>query len=451
MLAHPSVTTFGRPFQMTGREMAMRARSIFGRDVDSGDPIDIAKASSSALDRFLEVLEANPHARTIIPIMDLVPQDIIKAGILYDLTLESTEQKIQKAKADILTEIDNITGSEDDITKAVTTSSNLMHNYADQQVTILFKKILPVQTMIQTTANFGKYAEWDAIPPNGAGSAHFDDEDPEIVESDMDDITKMTPVKIMYSKGRLTKMVQIAGQTQKPARDLMAIRTMASNEMIKNLRERSVLGVTRDVKATTNSFAPATAKQYAGLFELITGYTAATGAATNTAPNYITATSFAGETDPAKQWKTYLNPDLNESYRRMIYYGLQPDVLVTDYKTFQLVRGALNDLFRGNDNMVNTTFGISKLNIAMPNGIIPMIPVPFMPATAANGNIFMLDTSFLERRVLWPETFEELANINTSKSYVVSAAECLIDKTDVSMSASVSLSLQGGVFGIGVS
>lgn len=449
LAAHPTLTTFGAPFSLSADELKQRGRSFWGRDIEDGDLVDISKATQFATERFLATLEADPHAKVIIPVMDYINPNIIKAGILYDTTLEETEKKISKAKMDLLDEIDNIMAPENDIRKATTTTNtNLMHSISDQQVTILFKKILPTQSLFNTVACKGKYAQWDAVTPNGGGSAYFDGEDPELVESDLGDITKMTPVKIMYSKGRLTKMAILAGEAQTPARDLMSIRTMASNEMIKQLRERSFLGVNRDLSNTENAFQPAGSKQYAGLYELITGHTAATGTRTHASPAWKAATSWSSDTDPATVWKKYLYPDLNEVYRRMVYSNQVPDVMLTDYRTFAWVRTALNDQFRGVDNMVTTTYGISKLNIAMPNGIIPLIPIPFMPNAVGNGNIFMLNTDTIERRVLWAESFEELANINTSKSYVISCAECLIDKTDYSPDTSTCLSMQGGVWAI---
>lgn len=447
--AHPSVTTFGRPFRISSDEMKQRGRSFWGRDIEDGDPVDITKATQLATERFLATLESDPRAKVIIPVMNYIDPTIVKAGVLYDTTLEDTEKKISKAKMDLLDEIDSIMAPENDIRKATTTTNtNLMHSISDQQVTILFKKILPAQALFNVTACKGKYAQWDAVTPSGGGSAYFDGEDPELVESDLQDVTKMTPVKIMYSKGRLTKMAILAGEAQTPARDLMSIRTMASNEMIKQLRERSILGVNRDLSNTVNAFQPAGTLQYAGLYELITGHTAATGTRTHASPNWQAATSWSTETDVAVIWKKYLYPDLNEVYRKMVYSNQVPDVMLTDYRTFSTIRTALNDQFRGVDNMVTTTYGISKLNIAMPNGIIPLIPVPFMPNAVGNGNIYMLNTDMIERRVLWAESFEELANFNTSKQYVISCAECLIDKTDYNADTTTCLSMQGGVWNI---
>jgi hypothetical protein len=56
----------------------------------------------------------------------------------------------------------------------------------------------------------------------------------------------------------------------------------------------------------------------------------------------------------------------------------------------------------------------------------------------------LVDTRLLARRVLWQDTYEELAKINTSQKFVISAAETFIDKSDTNATNS----LQGGVMGI---
>ena len=73
------------------------------------------------------------------------------------------------------------------------------------------------------------------------------------------------------------------------------------------------------------------------------------------------------------------------------------------------------------------------------------MPHPFLRMTSgAYGAIALLDTALFARRVLWQDTYEELANINTSDKFVISAAETLIDKSDIDGTSS----LHGGLFGI---
>jgi hypothetical protein len=62
------------------------------------------------------------------------------------------------------------------------------------------------------------------------------------------------------------------------------------------------------------------------------------------------------------------------------------------------------------------------------------------------GCIMLQDTRLLARRTLWQDTYENLANINTSDKFVISSAETLIDKSGLSDENLDSL--QGGLFGI---
>jgi len=411
--------------RLDGEVINQKGRAFWG-GLDEGVTVDIRKAQQFAQERFLASMEANPRDPALFPLVDLVDPALVRKGIFNDsYGLKGLEADIQKAMDDFSTEVNSIS-------KATSTSSSLMHSFPDQDVTFLFKKIYPLQNLIDVESNRGKIATWDAIPPNGAGTASFISEDPVLTESDITDYTRTATCKILGSVGRITKMARIAGSTQLPARDMMSIRVMASMEMMKNLRERAIIGVTRDTASTANIYTPAnTALEYKGLYEMITANTAD--------PCYVTA---AGGTDT---W-TEISPYLDETYRRMISVGLTPNLAMCDYKTFGIIRRGMNDFYRS-ESMIETTFGISKINLVFPGAIIPLVPNYFMPTTTgANGSCFVLDTSYLKRRVLWPDMYTELANENGSQKYLVDAAEVIIDKTDVNGTSS----LQGGVFGITV-
>jgi hypothetical protein len=64
----------------------------------------------------------------------------------------------------------------------------------------------------------------------------------------------------------------------------------------------------------------------------------------------------------------------------------------------------------------------------------------------------LVDTRLIARRTLWQDLYEELAKINLSQKFVISAAETLIDKSDIGNDATGGgvpyYSLHGGVFSI---
>ena len=409
----------------TGREMQQRARAFWGPGVEEGDAVDIVKAQALAQDRYIKVMEEDPRAPMVFPLVDLIRPDWVRKAI-YDPTYgnDGLMADVKKAANDFLGEIDSLR-------KATDSSSSLMHSITDDEVTMLFKKVYPATSLIPVEASRGKITQWDAIGVNEAGTAFFGSEDPDLTESDMGDHTRTATNKIMYSVLRVTKMAYEAGKSQVPARDMMTIRSLAANEMIKNLRERSILGVTRDVQASVNAYANAGPLEYAGLYQLITANT--------TDPNYEDVSA-----DATINAKDKIDPYLDASYISMIQDGRVPNLAICDYKTFGLYRRALNEFFH-TENVKSLDYGIAKITLVFPGGEVPMVPCPFLPTTAgANGAIFLLDTTTLARRVLWGETMEELANINTTKRAVVNAAEVLIDKSDDDGTSS----LQGGVFGI---
>jgi hypothetical protein len=416
-------------------EARNRSRQFWGPGIEEGDQIlnmqEIQKAAQIGM---IEAIEQDPRAAIMIPLVDMVsPAQVRKAIFDSSYGMEKFEVDIKKAQLDFVGELDaQLRGST--LKKATSTASvaNLMHNYSDERVVMLFKKIYPMQALIPVEANHGKVAQWDAITETGAGTAFFGGEDPDTPESDLTDAIRTATCKIMYTFFRITKMAKVAGQTQYPARDLVSIRTLAANEMLRNLRERSIIGVQRDVTNTDPTYTAANTLEYPGLYELITNNTAA--------PLYQTYSGGAATLDKIK-------PFLDETIRLMVRHGRTPNLAVCDWKTFGVIGRGLNDFLRTEQIRTNE-FGFSKVDIVTPVGQIPLVPITFMPTTTGNyGSIMALDTSVIARRVLWGDTYEELGNLNTSQRGCINASEVLIDKSD----SNGTNSFQGGVFGITIS
>jgi hypothetical protein len=140
----------------------------------------------------------------------------------------------------------------------------------------------------------------------------------------------------------------------------------------------------------------------------------------------------------------------------MVKMAMEPNLAVCDYRTFGIIRRGLMEFFRTEPTM-KFTQGISKINLVFPNADgLPLVPHPFMPmsgaAAATYGAIMLLDTRLIARRTLWQDLYEELAKINLSQKFVISAAETLIDKSDIGNDATgggiPAYSLHGGVFAI---
>jgi len=140
---------------------------------------------------------------------------------------------------------------------------------------------------------------------------------------------------------------------------------------------------------------------------------------------------------------------LDKTYNAMTLFHMRPNLAICDYKTFGIIRRGLSEYFRYNAEYQELIPGVSRLSLTFPNmGSLSLVPHDLLPmAPGTNGSIFLIDTALLARRVLWQDTYEELANENTSDKFVISAAETLIDKSDIDGTSS----LHGGIFGITIS
>lgn len=403
--------------------------------VADGDPVNINAIQMRAQDRIKKAGGTPVFVPLMSPVIDEMVRDVIFNNNTAHWSKEEGSEYFQKAKE----RMDRLTTkyAEKLLEKAeTTTTSNFMHTIYDEKAVYMYKMPLPVQALIPVEANKGKVAAWDFMGPYDFGSAAFGAEDPSLQESNITSYNRTATIKYMYSVGRLTKAVKLAGLAQVPVRDIKAIRIDSAQEALRELRERRMLGVTSDVTSTTNAFATADSLEYAGMYELITSNT-------GSAPTKCWVDVSSSSVDTYGEIMQYLDT----TYRYMVQMKMRPNLALCDYGTFGIIRRGLSEYFRYNAEAQELIPGVSKLTLTFPNsGGIPLVPHPFLRMTSggAYGNIFLLDTQMFARRVLWQDTYEELANINTSDKFVISAAEVLIDKSDKNGTGS----LHGGLMGI---
>jgi hypothetical protein len=317
--------------------------------------------------------------------------------------------------------------------KAVTTASNLMHTITDDAISYLYKRAYQFQAMIPMEANKGKAVNIDLIGPWDL-DAGLGTEDQMFTESDPSPYNRTQYIKYLYSVYRVTMAAQLAGLAQIPPRDMIAIRVDMAQDALRALRERTMLGVNYSPSDTTMAWRAASGTNdvsYNGIYQIIQANTQTAGSGAN----WVTSSGNSYD---------QINKDLDDSYQYMAKYGMQPNLAICDYATFGIYRRGLWEHFRTGP-VTELTSGITKIELAFPNaGGLQMMPHIFMPTSTGNRAIMMIDTRMLARRVLWQDMNTQLAQINLSQKGVISAAETLIDKSDVSGA----LSLQGGVFAI---
>lgn len=438
----------------------------WGKDIRDGTMINPGPAAFYANKR---INEGNEHP-TMIPLIPdggigTIPDMAIKKAVLgipaLDLMVDTTRGHAEGGEREVYTDyLGRVEDSYSRIQKSMekklsvdaetikkamiagtssTTGSYLMHVIADEGVTYMYKRPYPVQALIPVEANKGRQALWDVIGPYEFGSANFGTEDQAFAESDITTHNRSEFIKYMFTVGRVTKAAQFAGLAQTPSRDMLAIRIDACQDALRALRERRLLGVTSDVSDTSFAYASAGANEYKGLYELIKTNTSGTSGN----QTWITSTG-----NTYKQ----IMIDLDTSYRYMMKFGMQPNLAICDLRTFSTIRQGLMEYFR-TEPIKEFVQGVSKINLVFPAATgLPLVPHPFLSQASNYGSVFLLDTRLISRRTLWQDTYEELAKVNLSQKFVVSAAETLIDKSDVGDDATgggaPAYSLHGGVYTI---
>lgn len=395
-------------------------------NVPSQSEVSLSKAVMNAQKRFAD---ANVMSAPLLPTID---EDFIYKAIFEYGTHSGISdgkqysEETEKLRHDFL---DKNAKAVDDIKKATTTAEGMIHTIYDEKVAYLYKRPYPFQALLPVVSNKGKVAAWDAMSPYGSmGSAYFGTEDATLTESDIVSHQRYDTVKYMYSVGRVTRAAQYAGLTAIPARDLMMVRVDAAQDALRALRERSLLGVDRNIMSTSFHFQDAGTLEYKGINQLVKA---------NTDNSMYTSGSGCDNWDK-------ISKKLDESYNKMTRFNITPNLALCDLRTFSIIRRGLFEYTR-TEPIQTFVAGISKISLVFPGeGGLPLVAHPFLPMNAGNGNIFLLQTGALERRTLWADMYDDLAKINLSHKFVVSAAETLIDKTDVDGTSS----LLGGVFGI---
>lgn len=323
--------------------------------------------------------------------------------------------------------------------KALTATSNWIHVIADDKISVLFLRPEPFQAVLTTEAVKGRTARWDVAPPYGLMGTYFGTEDPVMTESDFPTYTRDADIKYMYTVGRVTDAAIRAGATAVPPRDMWAIATENALASHRATRERSALGVTRNVRSINNNYETATALEYDGIHTLVT----------NSTGQYQTWVNNTGHTnaitssDTNEQQIAKLESMLVESAQKMLVMGITPDYMMCDLNTFGLFRERLMKTQFGVPPASEYSFGISFIQYALPGmPTLNLVQHPYLPRTVGNRSVYLLDTKLLSYRVGWRDERQPLARNNPSEKFYLSSAEVLIDKSDIDGHSS----LMGGVF-----
>lgn len=304
--------------------------------------------------------------------------------------------------------------------KALTTSTGtgttddvLVPVFVDPRIVDLSRKYTPFVEIIPRVTNLGTIAAFNRITAKGA--AVFAAEDASLTEANDTKTRASQTIKYLYSVGRVTGPAQAAV----PSYILAGFQATGSG-------------------LSGTAFAPAsapTAMQQEVLIKARAIREAEEDAIWN-ADSTTTSTEFNGivqqqsttnQTDKATTAMDY--DDLEDTYQLAWDDGGRPNISGASSSVLVDLRKIMIDTFRYRPMDMTTTlpFGVSShMVIETMGGPVPVIPSQNLSNTSGAKQLFFLDMSIIEMRVLLDMTFEDLAKTNDSRKFMLKIYECLI-------------------------
>ena len=198
-----------------------------------------------------------------------------------------------------------------------------------------------------------------------------------------------TAVKFLYAVGEISGPMMVASKVWQNA---LTLETEAHYRALKEMEEDTIINgypTTGDVSGGTTD-----AKAFTGLIQTIT-------------TNY---------TNKSSAVVTLSN--IRDAIRVIREAKGEPDLIITDYKTLDDVKGLIQDLMRYPAPTASIAFGIQTIEFEG----IPIIPDLFMPTTATSREMLVLSVrkqGNIQMRVLQEAAFEELGKNADSYRFMI--------------------------------
>lgn len=286
--------------------------------------------------------------------------------------------------------------------------------YVDPRVVDVTRKETPLVELIPRVTNQGMYADYNKITAKGGGFTAA--EDAALAETNTTYDRASTPIKFLYSVGRVTGPAQAAMPSYmlegfQPQGGGLGNSTF-SNVGAPNAKQQEVLIKAREMRELEenliiNGDASTTTTQFSGIVKL------------QSTTNVVDLDGAALTYDDIETAVTYAIQD-----------GGRPKLGVASPTVVQDIRKIILDTYRysPSDNSGGSLpFGIApSLVLETMAGRIPVIFSRFLSDTSGEKQIYFLDTDWIEMRVLLDMTYEEFGKTNDSSKFMLKIYECLI-------------------------
>jgi hypothetical protein len=293
--------------------------------------------------------------------------------------------------------------------------------YVDPEIVDLTRRATPLVELVPRTTNYGKTADYNQITAISTAQALA--EDSSLTEQNDSYVRRSVALKYLYSVGRVTGQMFAASKQYLSSGgyvDALSLEVKNKTLALKRLEEAMILlgNSTADWVEPVNGTTIPGANSYDGMWNLISNANSngLGGSASYTTDKGAAALAIA---------------DIRTGIRTARTAGGEPNLIVTDYSTYDTIKSLIQDQLR----YVSTTtiaWGITTVSFEG----IPIIASRFLSTTAGGGSstpynaksLFILDTNVVEMRVLQDVSYEELAKTNDSVKFMLKVYETLVIK-----------------------
>lgn len=261
----------------------------------------------------------------------------------------------------------------------------------DRDIVDITRKFTPLLTLIPKVTNRGKAAYYFRITARGAAS--WGSEDPALDESDDTGESANTAIKFCRINGRVSGVAQVAGTDFTNALQVQVLnKTQSLNE---TLEEALLVG-----DSSVNSLQPD------GLTTQIDGVGSTVDLAT-------------ADLELA---------DVRDIVSQCYMKKGAPNMIVTDAYTYDRINNLMMDFVRYTDISKTIAWGFETLAMTTVVGKVPIIPSQFMPTTSGSRKLLVVNTNYLQQRILQDITFERLAKTSDSEKFMLKTYRTLVNK-----------------------
>jgi hypothetical protein len=286
-----------------------------------------------------------------------------------------------------------------------TTDLSLIPIYVDPTIVDLTRRLTPLVELFPRVTNYGRTADYNQLTARGI--VGWTTEDAALDDKRDTYGRNSTAIRYCYQVGRVSGPMLAASRQYLSNQYIDALNLEVRNKTIsmRYTEEDSLINGTGSARTGYGSASYAASTEPAGVISLISTNSDAQAGAT------ITISALRQAIRKART--------ANES--TTLGQG-DPNLLVTDFKTLDDLKGLLQDFQR----YVNTNFEIAWGIRTVEFEGLPVLASKWMPTTATARGLEVLSLDTWQIRVLQDVTYEELAKTNDSYKFMLKLYETFI-------------------------